>query len=327
MKPCTNALYVSLMSRCDSAAIVPNTSEDLPDPDTPVNTVSCRLGISRLMSFRLFSRAPWTRIRSWLRAAGGGGWAAMGGSCLRGRAVWEGPPAGLQRSGRRAAEGCRAPPSDRRALPSSAAELRRALRARRRAPPSAPTGRSARAGAQCVPLCLSSSLFSFSIKIKSPERSLRSRVIALCEPVDRRAGPPARQARQAARAPRADAPRALRLFRDHRKCQGALGLPLRGEASLAEVATPSDGAWCDAVVAVSACAGAVPASATCSRAQRVSGPTAAAGSPQSAVGRPDVANPWTKSRMPESGTSGSVGAPGAARGTRLSRCPRPCAPA
>lgn len=29
---------------------------------------------------------------------------------------------------------------------------------------------------------------------------------------------------------------------------------------------------------------------------------------------PYVVNPWTKSRMPESGTSGSVGAPGAARG-------------
>src|SRR3954471_4007829 len=69
MKPCTNALYVSLISRCDSAAIVPNTSDDLPDPETPVNTVSRRLGISTLMSFRLFSRAPWTRIRSWLSAA------------------------------------------------------------------------------------------------------------------------------------------------------------------------------------------------------------------------------------------------------------------
>ncbi len=50
--------------RCDSAAIVPNTSELLPDPDTPVNTVSRRFGISRLMSLRLFSRAPCTRISS-----------------------------------------------------------------------------------------------------------------------------------------------------------------------------------------------------------------------------------------------------------------------
>src|SRR6185436_5046564 len=57
------------MRRCDSAAMVPNTSDDLPDPETPVNTVSRRFGISMLTSFRLFSRAPWTRIRSWLSAA------------------------------------------------------------------------------------------------------------------------------------------------------------------------------------------------------------------------------------------------------------------
>src|SRR4051812_47398444 len=57
------------MSRCDSAAIVPNTSELLPEPETPVNTVSRRLGISTLTSLRLFTRAPWTRIRSWLSAS------------------------------------------------------------------------------------------------------------------------------------------------------------------------------------------------------------------------------------------------------------------
>src|ERR671933_2207785 len=68
MKPWTNALYVSLIKRCDSAAIVPNTSELLPEPETPVNTVSRRLGISTLTSLRLFSRAPCTRIRSWLSA-------------------------------------------------------------------------------------------------------------------------------------------------------------------------------------------------------------------------------------------------------------------
>src|SRR5215212_740650 len=56
------------MSRWDSAAIVPNTRELLPEPETPVNTVSRRLGISRLMSLRLFWRAPCTRIRSWLSA-------------------------------------------------------------------------------------------------------------------------------------------------------------------------------------------------------------------------------------------------------------------
>src|SRR4028118_1014048 len=59
------------MSRCDSAAIVPNTSELLPEPETPVNTVSRRFGISTLTSLRLFSRAPCTRIRSWLSATCG----------------------------------------------------------------------------------------------------------------------------------------------------------------------------------------------------------------------------------------------------------------
>jgi hypothetical protein len=58
MKPCRNALYVSLIRRWDSAAIVPKTSELFPDPETPVNTVSRRFGIATLMSFRLFTRAP-----------------------------------------------------------------------------------------------------------------------------------------------------------------------------------------------------------------------------------------------------------------------------
>src|SRR6478609_7527514 len=58
------------MSRRDSAAMVPNTSELLPDPDTPVKTVRRRFGSSMLRSLRLFSRAPWTLIRSWLSAAG-----------------------------------------------------------------------------------------------------------------------------------------------------------------------------------------------------------------------------------------------------------------
>src|SRR5664280_594239 len=69
MKPCTKALYVSLIIRCDSAAIVPNTSELLPEPETPVNTVSRRFAISTLTSLRLLTRAPCTRIRSWLSAA------------------------------------------------------------------------------------------------------------------------------------------------------------------------------------------------------------------------------------------------------------------
>ena len=44
-------------SRCDSAAIVSNTRELLPAPETPVNTVSRRFGTSTLTSLRLFSRA------------------------------------------------------------------------------------------------------------------------------------------------------------------------------------------------------------------------------------------------------------------------------
>ena len=51
-----------MISRCDSAAIVPKTSELLPEPETPVNTVSRRFGMSRLTSRRLFSRAPRTSI-------------------------------------------------------------------------------------------------------------------------------------------------------------------------------------------------------------------------------------------------------------------------
>src|SRR5688572_23978088 len=68
MKPCTKALYVSLIIRCDSAAIVLNTSELLPEPETPVNTVSRRFGSSTLTSLRLFTRAPCTRITSWRSA-------------------------------------------------------------------------------------------------------------------------------------------------------------------------------------------------------------------------------------------------------------------
>ena len=68
MKPWTKVLYVSLIIRCDSAAIVWNTRELLPEPETPVNTVSRRVGISMLTSLRLFTRAPCTRITSGLRA-------------------------------------------------------------------------------------------------------------------------------------------------------------------------------------------------------------------------------------------------------------------
>src|SRR6187402_2466964 len=49
--------------------MVPNTSDDLPEPETPVNTVSQRFWISTLTSFRLLTRAPWTRMREWLSAS------------------------------------------------------------------------------------------------------------------------------------------------------------------------------------------------------------------------------------------------------------------
>ena len=67
MNDCRKAVYVSLISRWDSAAIVPNTSEDLPDPDTPVKTVIARFGMSTETSRRLFSRAP--RTSMWSRSA------------------------------------------------------------------------------------------------------------------------------------------------------------------------------------------------------------------------------------------------------------------
>ena len=64
MNPWRKDEYVSLMSRCDSAAIVSKTSDDLPDPDTPVKTVSLRLGMSTSMPARLLARAPRTRMTS-----------------------------------------------------------------------------------------------------------------------------------------------------------------------------------------------------------------------------------------------------------------------
>src|SRR4051794_31583292 len=84
------------MSRCDSAAMVPNTSELFPEPETPVNTVSRRFGISTLTFLRLFTRAPCTRIRSWLSAL----WAAGIGSPSGGRRGL----LGLARAGRPSAQ-------------------------------------------------------------------------------------------------------------------------------------------------------------------------------------------------------------------------------
>jgi len=55
---------VSCSWRCASAALVSNTSVDLPDPDTPVTTVSARLGTLTVMSLRLCCLAPVTRMAS-----------------------------------------------------------------------------------------------------------------------------------------------------------------------------------------------------------------------------------------------------------------------
>src|SRR6185503_6122492 len=61
----TNMLKFSLSRRCDSVAIVSNTIDDLPEPDTPVKMVILRLGIRRETFLRLFSRAPRISIYSW----------------------------------------------------------------------------------------------------------------------------------------------------------------------------------------------------------------------------------------------------------------------
>ena len=59
-KPRTNAENVSFSWRCASAAMVSNTSDDLPEPDTPTNAVMARFGTCTETSRRLFSRAPVT---------------------------------------------------------------------------------------------------------------------------------------------------------------------------------------------------------------------------------------------------------------------------
>src|SRR5207237_6553084 len=53
--------YVDIDStnlRCPSAYRVLKASDDFPEPDGPVNTVSCRCGISTEMFLRLCVRAP-----------------------------------------------------------------------------------------------------------------------------------------------------------------------------------------------------------------------------------------------------------------------------
>ncbi|MEJ0032871.1 MAG: hypothetical protein WDO15_22015 [Bacteroidota bacterium] len=51
-------LKFSFSNRCASVAMVSNTMEDFPEPETPVKIVILRLGMSSDMSLRLFSRAP-----------------------------------------------------------------------------------------------------------------------------------------------------------------------------------------------------------------------------------------------------------------------------
>src|ERR671929_1147784 len=54
----------STYRRWPSAKIVSNAREDLPEPDSPLNTTRESLGSSRETSFRLCSRAPRTISRS-----------------------------------------------------------------------------------------------------------------------------------------------------------------------------------------------------------------------------------------------------------------------
>src|SRR5437764_10317042 len=59
--------------RWPSAKIVSNASDDLPEPDRPVNTTREPLGSSRETSFRLCSRAPRTISRSLTSPSRGSG--------------------------------------------------------------------------------------------------------------------------------------------------------------------------------------------------------------------------------------------------------------
>src|SRR5512140_1472777 len=52
----------STYRRCPSAKIVSNASDDLPDPERPVMTTILSRGISTVMFFRLWTRAPTTRM-------------------------------------------------------------------------------------------------------------------------------------------------------------------------------------------------------------------------------------------------------------------------
>ncbi len=54
-----------------SAKIVSKASEDFPDPETPVTTVTRSCGMATETFLRLFCRAPWMRSQSG-RGAGAG---------------------------------------------------------------------------------------------------------------------------------------------------------------------------------------------------------------------------------------------------------------
>ena len=58
-------LKFSFSRRCASVAIVSNTIDDLPEPDTPVKMVILRLGMRSETFFKLFSRAPRISMYSW----------------------------------------------------------------------------------------------------------------------------------------------------------------------------------------------------------------------------------------------------------------------
>src|SRR5262245_11733451 len=60
-----NRLKFSLSSRWASLAIVSNTIDDFPEPETPVKIVILRFGMRRETLFKLFSRAPRISIYSW----------------------------------------------------------------------------------------------------------------------------------------------------------------------------------------------------------------------------------------------------------------------
>src|SRR3954469_2078590 len=60
--------------------MVPKASEDLPEPDTPVNTASALRGMATSTSRRLFSRAPRTRTQ-WSAACGLAPFVLMACSC------------------------------------------------------------------------------------------------------------------------------------------------------------------------------------------------------------------------------------------------------